>query len=141
MWPITSLVLTDQKIPDQLIKITFLEKVETAISQLLNLDLVSWLLVSWALVQITPYWGFGFLFNSWFIDEGNLYSFFFFFFFFSVDNQGCNKVSLKHRILFLRIWDFYLGALHRSHRIAFLIEDERINTPKGSKPINIERNC
>ena len=46
------LVGADQKIPDWLIKITFLVKVETAVRLVLNLGLVLW-----ALAQVTPFLG------------------------------------------------------------------------------------
>ena len=53
------LVGADQKIPDWLIKITFLVKVETAVRLVLNLGLVLW-----ALAQVTPFLGLWFFLFS-----------------------------------------------------------------------------
>ena len=50
---------TDQKIPDWLIKIIFLEKVKTAIRSGINLGLVSW-----ALEQVMPFGACGFFFDN-----------------------------------------------------------------------------
>ena len=47
---------TDQEIPDRPIKITFLEKVELHVGQVLSLGLVSW-----AVAPVTPCWAHGFL--------------------------------------------------------------------------------